>query len=189
MSKRFAMAVDSRRCVGCNACVIACKAENAVPLGGFRCWVTQQTQGSFPHLQTEIRSERCNHCADPICVTVCPTGASWVAEGGIVAVDRDKCTGCRACIAGCPFDARYVHPEGFVDKCSFCLHRVRKGLLPACVANCPAGALTFGDLAEPAGELTLLLRRRRHRTLGAHTGLSPQVFYLTDGAPNAPRSR
>jgi Fe-S-cluster-containing dehydrogenase component len=179
MTKRFALAVDTRRCVACSACVIACKNENRVPNGGFRCWTVQETQGTFPELSLEVRSERCNQCADPACVAACPTGASHVAEGGIVAVDKEKCTGCKACIASCPYGARYVHPEGHVDKCTFCLHRVTKAKQPACVETCPTKALTFGDLADPESAVSQLVRGRRVKTLRPEAGTKPQVFFLT----------
>jgi tetrathionate reductase subunit B len=179
MSPRYAMAVDTRRCVGCNACVIACKTENALPEGGFRDWVVQETSGAFPALSLEIRSERCNHCSDPSCVSACPTGASHVAEGGVVAVTRRKCTGCKACIASCPYGARYVHPAGHVDKCTFCLHRVRRGQGPACAETCPTRALTFGDLSDPESPVSRLLRARRHKVLLPERGNGPNVFFLT----------
>jgi tetrathionate reductase subunit B len=177
--KRYAMAVDTRRCVGCNACVIACKTENRVPNGGFRCWTAQETHGTFPELALEVRSERCNHCAQTPCVAACPTGASHVAEGGIVAVDRRKCTGCKACMAACPYGARYVHPAGHVDKCTFCVHRVTKGREPACVEICPTNALSFGDLSDPESPVSRALRGGRVKTLRPEAGTKPQVFFLT----------
>ncbi len=178
MKKRYAMAVDTVRCVGCNACVISCKTENDLPSGGFRDWIVQEVRGSFPNLSMEIRSERCNHCSEPTCVDACPTGASHVNEGGVVAVTRSKCTGCKACIAACPYDARYVHPAGFVDKCTFCLHRVQKGKQPACVETCPTRSLTFGDLAEPDGAVSRLLRSRKSKVLRPEAGNEPNVFFL-----------
>ena len=179
MTRRFAMAVDTRRCVACNACVIACKTENRVPDGGFRCWTVQETSGAFPDLALEVRSERCNHCADAPCVSACPTGASFVGEGGAVAVDRRKCTGCKACIASCPYGARYVHPAGYVDKCTFCLHRVVKGKQPACVETCPTRSLTFGDLADPESPVARLVATRRHKVLEPDKGTEPNVFFLS----------
>jgi Fe-S-cluster-containing dehydrogenase component len=179
MTKRFAMAVDTRRCVGCNACVISCKTENALPAGGFRGWVVQEVSGKFPDLAMEIRSERCNQCSAPACVDACPTGASHVTDGGIVAVAKEKCTGCKACIAACPYGARYVHPAGHVDKCTFCLHRVATGRRPACVETCPTRSLTFGDLADPRSEVARLVERRRHKVLRPEQGTEPNVFFLT----------
>ncbi len=179
MRKRFAMAVDTRRCVGCNACVISCKTENAVPLGGFRAWIVQEVHGTFPDLTMQIRSERCNQCADAPCVAACPTGASHVGEGGVVLVTRRKCTGCKACVAACPYGARYVDPEqGFVDKCTFCLHRVRRGLEPACVGTCPTKALTFGDLADAGSAVSRVVASRRWDVVKPEAGTRPQVFFL-----------
>lgn len=179
MKKRYGMAVDTRRCVGCNACVISCKTENAVPLGGFRDWIVQEVHGTFPDLTMQIRSERCNQCADAPCVGACPTGASHVGEGGVVLVTRRKCTGCKACIASCPYGARYVDPQGgFVDKCTFCLHRVRRGDEPACVTTCPTRALTFGDLADAASVVSRLVATRRNDVVKPEAGTRPQVFFL-----------
>ncbi len=179
MKKRYAMAVDTRRCVGCNACVIACKTENALPNGGFRDWITTEVSGVFPELHMEIRSERCNHCDEPSCVSACPTGASNVAEGGVVLVNKAKCTGCKACIAACPYDARYVHPAGYVDKCTFCLHRVQKGQQPACVETCPTRSLTFGDLVDAESPVARLVRGRRHKVLKPESGNEPRVYFLS----------
>jgi Fe-S-cluster-containing dehydrogenase component len=179
MKKRYAMAVDTRRCVGCSACVISCKTENRLPAGGFRDWVVQETRGTFPALSMEIRSERCNHCSSAPCIDACPTGASHLAEGGVVMVNPAKCTGCKACIASCAYGARYVHAEGHVDKCTFCLHRVRKGRSPACVETCPTRSLTFGDLADAESAVSRLLRSRRFEVLRPETGNRPNVFFLT----------
>jgi Fe-S-cluster-containing dehydrogenase component len=179
MKARYVMTVDTRRCVGCNACVIACKQENQLPLGAFRDWITIETRGVFPHLSQEIRSERCNHCENPPCVRVCPTGASHVAQGGAVLVTTTMCTGCSACIEACPYGARYLHPEGYADKCTFCLHRVVKGKQPACVESCPTKALTFGDLNNPTSEIARLLLERKHKVNKPETGAEPRVFFLT----------
>lgn len=178
MKTRYGMAVDTRRCVGCNACVIACKTENALPSGGFRDWITTEVSGTFPDLHMEIRSERCNHCAEPSCVSACPTGASHVGEGGVVLVNKSKCTGCKACIAACPYDARYVHPAGFADKCTFCLHRVKRGQQPACVETCPTRSLTFGDLASPESDVARLVRSRKLKVLKPESGNQPRVYFL-----------
>jgi Fe-S-cluster-containing dehydrogenase component len=179
-SKRYAMTVDMRRCVGCRACVLACKTENAVPMGLYRDWIEEELRGEFPDLSLEIRSTRCNHCASPPCVAACPTGASHVDgdNGGVVLVTHHKCTGCKACIAACPYDSRYVHPKGYVDKCTFCVHRVRKGKKPACVEVCPTSALTFGDLGAPGSEVSRLLASRKYKVLHPETGCEPNLYFL-----------
>lgn len=175
---RYAMAVDTLRCVGCSACVLNCKAENALADGAFRSRVVTETTGVYPALAMEIRSERCNQCSDAACVSNCPTGASYYAKGGVVLVDRDLCTGCKACVEACPYDARYVHEDGYADKCTFCFHRLERGLSPACVTNCPTTALTFGDVDDPRSDIARLLRARRHKVLDEELGTNPNVYYL-----------
>lgn len=175
---RYAMAVDTVRCVGCSACVLACAEENQLPDDAYRCWITTETRGKFPVLTQEIRSERCNHCTDAPCVSACPTGASQVTIGGIVVVDHEMCTGCKACMGACPYDARYVHPDGYVDKCTFCVHRVERGLDPACVSNCPTNALIFGDLDDPQSEVSRLKAGRRAKVNKPESGADPNVVFL-----------
>ena len=177
---RFGMVIDTLKCVGCMDCVVACKTENNVPEGYNRDWIVQAVQGEFPNLKMEIRSERCNHCDNPPCVTSCPTGASHVHEfGKVVLVTKEECIGCKACIASCPYDARFIHPDGYADKCTFCIHRVEKGLDPACVAVCPTRAMSFGDLDDPNSTVNKLLASRTHHTLLPEAGTQPRIFYLT----------
>jgi len=178
LGKRYVMTMDTRKCVACQACVFACQAENDVPEGYARDWIVEEVRGRFPDLTAEIRSERCHHCTNPPCVTVCPTGASFVGEGGIVSVTHDKCTGCKACVAACPYDARYVHPDGYVDKCTFCSHRVARGEDPACVSVCPTESLTFGDVLDPTSKVSELLASRRFRVLNESAGTQPNLFFL-----------
>ena len=171
---RYGMVIDTVRCVGCMDCVVVCKTENGVPEGYNRDWIVYDTVGAHPTLHMEIRSERCNHCDNPPCVYCCPCGASHIHDrGGVVLVHHDKCSGCKACIAACPYDARFIHPEGYADKCTFCIHRVEKGLDPACVAVCPTHCMHFGDMDDPNSEVRRLARfaeespaapRSRHET-------------------------
>ena len=176
---RYAMTCDQRLCVTCNACVVACKHENRVPDGAARCWTAQVERGTFPHVTVETRSERCNHCQDAPCVSACPTRASHYVEGGVVEVDPDKCVGCKACTLACPYEVRYVHPDGYVDKCSFCVHRVREGKEPACVAVCPTDALGFGDLDDPRSRVARELKTRNFKVLKEGEDTRPNMFFLT----------
>lgn len=175
---RYGMVIDTLKCVGCTDCVVACQTENNVPLGYARDWVVEAVVGTYPELHLEIRTERCNHCIDTPCVRTCPTGASHIIEGGIVKVTANECIGCGACIESCPYDARYVHPNGYVDKCTFCDHRVANGQDPACVSVCPTYCMHFGDLDDPNSEVSKLLATRNSKVLAPEAGTKPQIFYL-----------
>lgn len=175
---RYAMAIDTKKCVGCSDCVVACQIENNVPEGYCRDWVVESVSGSYPSLEMEFRSERCHHCANAPCVRCCPTGSSHIEEGGVVLVDPDKCIGCGACIASCPYDARYPHPDGYVDKCTFCIHKVRKGEQPACVEVCPTNCLYFGDLDDPNSIVSRKIKERKFKRLKTEAGTDPQLYFL-----------
>jgi Fe-S-cluster-containing dehydrogenase component len=175
---RYAMAIDTKKCVGCCDCVVACQTENDVPHGYARDWIVERTDGTYPKLNLELRSERCNHCDNSPCIRCCPTGASHYAQGGIVVVTEEKCIGCGACVESCPYDARFSHPEGHIDKCTFCLHRVEKEQDPFCVSVCPTRCMYFGDLDEPGSEIIEILATRKWKVLSPETGTKPQIFYL-----------
>jgi Fe-S-cluster-containing dehydrogenase component len=175
---RRVMVLDSSRCVGCEACVVACKNENAVPEGRYRDWVVQESRGRFPDLQLTIRSERCNHCSDAPCIANCPVGSSYYREDGTVQIDRSKCTGCRACIASCPYDARYLHPKGYVDKCSLCVHRLDRGQPTACQQVCPTSAIAVGDALDPDSEVARRMRRSSLTVVSPEAATRPNVMYV-----------
>ncbi len=175
---RYAMAVDTKKCVGCSDCVVACQTENRVPDGFCRDWVVEIVNGVFPEVEVELRSERCNHCQNSPCVRCCPTGASHYTKGGIVMVTANDCIGCGACIQSCPYDARYSHPQGYVDKCTFCKHRVDRGYGPACVEVCPTNCLYFGDLEDPNSDVAVALKKRKYKVLAPEAGTKPQVYFL-----------
>ena len=175
---RYAMVIDTLKCVGCSDCVVACQTENDVPIGYCRDWITETVNGAYPNIELELKSELCNHCDNAPCVRCCPTGASHQLDNGIVLVTGNECIGCGACIESCPYDARYQHPDGYVDKCTFCHHRLEKGQLPACVSVCPTKCMYFGDLDNPNSEVSKLLKNRKHKTLAPEAGPKPQVYYL-----------
>lgn len=176
---KYGMVIDTLKCVGCSDCVVACQTENKIPIGFCRDWVTQSVEGKYPKVNIEFKSQRCNHCENAPCVYVCPTGASHYEEGGIVKVTEHKCIGCGACIQSCPYNARYNHPEGYVDKCTFCSGRVKEGLSTACASVCPARCIWFGDLSDPQSYVSNLLRKRKHKALKTEMGTEPKIFYLT----------
>ncbi len=176
---RYAMAIDLKACVGCAACSVACSVENEMPVGTHRLWIRNTTIGTFPDLVVEHRPEACLHCENPPCVPVCPTGCCFVTADGIVDLDVKRCIGCSACIAACPYDARSMHPAGYVTKCDFCKHRVADGRAPACVETCPTLCRTFGDLMDPQSEVSIAIRQaRRVDVLRPGLGTGPNLYYL-----------
>jgi len=179
MKKKYAMLIDTVKCIGCGDCVMACKTENTVPEGLHRLWVVQETSGRFPDLYHENRSERCNHCSTPACVYACPTGASYVQKGSnITLVEPGKCVGCKSCVAACPYDARFIMPEGYIGKCTFCEQRLAAGLEPACASVCPTHCIFFGDLNDPASDVARLLRSRKYKTIIPEAGTRPNNYFL-----------
>lgn len=177
---KYAMVIDQRRCVACMACIVACKAENEVPPEHFRTRVVESVEGEYPHLRMEIRPELCNHCDNPPCVYNCPTRASYKDEGtGAVLLDKKRCVGCKACVAACPYDARYVDPvKGFADKCTFCSHRLKEGKKPACVTTCVGKARIMGDMEDAESEVRLAIRTNHAEALLTGAGTEPRVFYI-----------
>ena len=151
---QYAIITDLNRCVGCLACTVACKAVNNVPVGSF--WIKtlrvgpnprEGGSGDWPDVEMYFLPIQCQHCADPECVKVCPTGASHKAEDGTVQIDKSKCIGCQFCAMSCPYNVRYLNEEErVVEKCTLCEQKVAQGELPQCVAQCGSRARFFGDL-------------------------------------------
>jgi tetrathionate reductase subunit B len=198
----YGMGIDVSKCIGCGRCADACKNENDVPREPyyFRTWVERyvigadgETDVDSPNggiggftsktpdkeiLRTFFVPKLCNQCTDPPCVQVCPVGATFATEDGVVLVDNDYCIGCRYCIQACPYGARFLDPRTkTANKCTFCYHRVVKGLLPACVEVCPTGARVFGDLRQRNSPLARFTRFNKIMTLKPHLNTKPKVFY------------
>ena len=198
----YGMGIQINKCIGCGRCVEACKDENDVPREPFffRTWVERYviTRDGGVIVQNIDRALRgpvdvgtekdqmrsffvpklCNQCDNPPCVQVCPVGATFTTEDGVILVDEKRCIGCGYCIQACPYGARYLHPvKETADKCTFCYHRITNGLLPACVEVCPTQARIFGDVRRNASPLVRFKRMNKLRVLKPHLNTEPKVVY------------
>jgi tetrathionate reductase subunit B len=178
----WSMLVDTRRCIACQACTMACAMENASPEGQFRTVVaTYAVTGQDGKTGLSVLPRLCNHCDEPPCIPVCPVGATFKRADGIVLVDGDRCVGCAYCVQACPYDARFInHDTGKADKCTFCSHRLEAGLLPACVETCVGGARIFGDINDPGSDISKQLKAANGKVqvLKPEAKTSPRVFYI-----------
>ena len=179
-NKKYVMLIDTERCVNCDACIVACRAEWGTPIGQSRNWVhevTAEKEDGTPKIS--FLSGRCMHCDEPPCVPACPTGASYKRDDGIVMVDPHLCTGCEFCLDACPYGARFRNTSnGVISKCNFCQPRIDAGESPACVNTCFTRALTFGDANDPNSAVSLLLKQggwKRLTTDKINTG--PNLYY------------
>ncbi len=199
---RYGMAIDLKRCIGCHACAMACKAVNGTPPNVHWSKVLVSETGKYPNARITYTPMLCMQCAKAPCVSVCPTGATTKRPDGIVMVDSAKCIGCRLCETACPYgartfvkeitpyDAKYGlnpyeklmyprHKAGTEEKCNFCADRLAKGEQPACVATCPGYARIFGDLSDPNSEVSKLIAKRKGTQLKPEMGTDPSVYFLT----------
>ena len=150
---RNAIVTDLNRCVGCMACMVACKVANGVPVGSYwnkilRIGPSKKADYKDDHdVEMYYLCVQCQHCEDPECVKVCPTQASHKTENGTVQIDKSKCIGCQFCVMACPYNVRYLNEsERVVEKCTMCDQITAQGGLPQCVAQCGGRARFFGDL-------------------------------------------
>ncbi len=190
---KYAMVIDLTKCVGCNACTAACKIDNSTGFGVKYGQVLEVEAGRFPDVTKFYLPILCMHCENPECLKVCPTGATFRTKEGVVLIDRDRCMGCRYCVVACPYMARYFYNDlkrplgvprmdlederlGTVEKCDFCIDRVREGDLPACVKACPYEARTFGDADDPNSRVHGLMARAK--PLKEDEGFNPSVYYI-----------
>ncbi|MDK1019384.1 MAG: 4Fe-4S dicluster domain-containing protein [Actinomycetota bacterium] len=231
---RYAMAVDLDLCQGCRGCMVACKVENNTVEGNFWMYVFRFEAGTYPDTKITFLPRPCQHCDNAPCVKVCPVGARFKREDGLVLTDADRCIGCRYCELACPYGVNYFnwqkpekaqyaivdwrdesiesvtgglippyknpdldelwgdeqrrtagggHAKGVMEKCTFCVHRVEKGLEPACVDSCPTNALVFGDLDDPDTPMSRYLRENRTWQLLEEAGTRPRVYYVGGTPP------
>lgn len=194
---RWGLLIDTTKCdAGCSECVSACKTENGLGEGTAATdpqWIRKVELVEIKTGRKASLPVMCQHCAEPPCVEVCPTGASFKRADGIVLVDRHLCIGCRYCLMACPYKARsFVHeplhdqkPEvprgkGCAEGCTLCVHRIDRGGEPACVEACTRsghGAMLFGDLNDPQSAIARRVREVASRTLRADLALDPGVRY------------
>ena len=195
---RWGMLIDLNHCDdGCNECVTACSTENGLQGHGRPATDAQWIRKiSIKDPQTGMSKSlpmMCMHCAEPACVDVCPTGASFKRADGIVLVDKHTCIGCRYCMLACPYKARsFIHEvledqkphaprgKGTVESCTLCVHRVDAGRQPACVESCAktgGGAMLFGDLKDPDSEISRRVATYATQQVRADLGLDPGVRY------------
>jgi Fe-S-cluster-containing dehydrogenase component/formate-dependent nitrite reductase membrane component NrfD len=175
----YGFIIDNRKCIGCHACTVACKAEHDVPLGVNRTWVKYVEKGEFPDTRRFFSVMRCNHCDDAPCVTICPVTALYTREDGIVDFDGNRCIGCKACIQGCPYDAIHIDPDlNTAAKCNYCAHRVEVNLEPPCAVVCPEHAIIAGDMDDPSTEIATMLKMNPVQVRKPEKGTQPKVFYI-----------
>lgn len=208
MPNRYAFVVDTRRCIGCWSCSVACKLENNLPDQAW--WSTILTVGgesqNTPAGEYGANTQsymplQCHHCDKPSCVEVCPTGATYKdEETGIVMQDTEACIGCRSCMEACPYPGvrnfidgepiqaldwplgstqAAAHVANTTEKCIMCHFRVAEGNVPACVEGCPARARFFGDLDDPTSEVSELLETREYVQMLPEEGTGPNTYYLS----------
>jgi len=181
---RYGMVIDINRCIGCHACVAACKAENGVSLGVWRTQVRYYEKGKYPYVRRYFLPLLCDQCEDPPCVRSSASGAFYRREDGIVLIDikkarREEGIYEKYAIESCPIEAIFTDPmTGMPDKCNFCVHRVDKGLVPACVTTCIGRARIFGDLNDPNSEISRYIATHPTRNLVQMQPNKPGVFYV-----------
>ncbi len=195
---RWGLLIDTARCAtGCDACVTACDTEHNLedlgrPLTDAQ-WIRKVDLEDTETGHVTSLPMLCQHCEHPPCVDVCPTGASFRREDGIVLVDKHTCIGCRYCVMACPYKARsFIHEalhnqrpwsprgKGTVESCNLCVHRVDKGRIPACVEACATDggdAMLFGDISDPDSEIATQLRAGPSTQVRADLGLNTGVRY------------
>lgn len=197
----WAMIIDIEKCIGCGNCVRACAEENDVPAGFFRTWIERYHVDGADYEHPKVDSPNggmdgfppikdagkvffvpklCNQCEHSPCVQVCPVGATFETPDGLVLVDQSYCLGCRYCVQACPYGCRYIHPtKGVVDKCTFCYHRITKGLTTACCEACPTAARQLADLKNPKDPIHAFLKTHKVQVLKPQMATGAKVFYDT----------
>lgn len=230
---KYGMVIDLEACQGCRTCVEACKIENNTPQHNFWMYVFRLERNKYPEVHVDFLPRPCQHCDNAPCVKVCPVGARFKRDDGLVLTDAERCIGCRYCEVACPYGVNYFnwekpqkalyfdwsdpetkalsggavpgwknpdleekygteqrltagggHFKGVIEKCTFCVQRIDKGLTTACAAVCPVNAISFGDLDDPESAPSRILRNRPSFELLPEAGTKPSVRYVGDAPPD-----
>ena len=190
---KYGFAINLHRRIGCRTCTVACKMEHRLSENIQRIRVLNDAGettydvpvGEYPNgLSFTWRPVPCQHCDNPVCVEVCPAGATYKREDGIVVVDEEACIGCGQCVAACPYGARQIDPvTPVVQKCSLCFHRLDNGIeTTMCQLTCPNRAITVGDLDDPESAVSKLIAQYGGEQWMAEEGTGPNVYYF-DSVP------
>ena len=179
-SPKWGMIIDLNRCCGCQACVVACKVQNRTARDEFNTRVLTLEDGVGAAARVVFTPVQCNQCEDPPCVKACSANATFKLANGIVVTDWDKCVPLGSCVSACPYEARFLDKSHGhkVDKCDFCVDRLEKGLLPACVEACDSKARIFGDFNSPEGEFAEYLNKAGLKSRKAALGIKTSVLYV-----------
>lgn len=173
---RYGMIISTKKCVGCYACSVSCQMKNNLTPDKFFIKYSELETGCFPNVYAEQVPVQCMHCTDAPCQTVCPTGATYTTDSGVVLVEEEKCIGCKYCMVACPYDARVQLHSGVAAKCRFCWESNDVGT-PACVSTCLTNARVFGDLDDPTSEISQQIAQNNALPL-VHDMTESNIYYV-----------
>jgi len=189
MGKQYGLIVDQERCIGCEACSVACRLENQghgpyIRVETVSAEIKDKPSGIFPDLTLHFLPRLCQHCANPPCVEACPVEALNKRPDGPIVLIEDECTGCRACLDACPYEAISFNDETQkASKCDLCVNRLDQGLEPFCVTCCEGQALHFGNINDPKSEMARWIAEPGLFQLNPQAKTRPSVYYRPPKKP------
>ncbi len=189
MKKQLGLVIDQERCIGCEACTVACKNENRGSVGFIRVKTEHASRkdiphGTFPNVCMTFMPLVCNHCDNPPCAEACPIEAIQKRSDGIVVLDQDLCDGCQSCLDACPYHAITFDAENdLAEKCNLCRHRIEAELEPFCVVCCEGQAIYYGDLGNPNSAAGRLASSEAAFSLMPELATGPTICYRPPEEP------